>query len=730
MLTRAYRVTDKFGVLLLKSSIALGLWLMSGVAVVTNAGRRIFAGGLGGLAVLFGGALLIIRRIAGFIWVVLRGIGLVFARIFRLFFGGARHVSGQAARSAGATASTAMARRAARAELEASLGEDPLRVQNRVLSGLTVVLLAVLIGVVLWATNPARTSGTLPPADLSGQNFSFVSAGTAEGAPTVSALLATPVPTATALPSVLEVRGSLAYVVRENGQDDIWALGVGTRAPVRLTNNPADDRDPAWSPDGRRLAYASHQDGNWEIYIYDLATNATTRMTYDLSYQGAPQWSPDGQWLVYESYQGNNLDVYVVPVDGSQPARRVTENAQPDFSPAWSPDGRRIAFVSWRDGNQDIYVFSLDNPSDAASVNLTNTPTRQEDYPAWSPDGELLAYSALDEGIDKVFVKPSDDPLAAAQVLERGRQPSWSPNGASLVYAVESLEGTQLVVSPFTEAGVATLVVGKQGKASDPVWSELPLPAALVSSGGLPSGVAQALFVEQVAPPDQDNLYRLGQLLGVDVARASSPYLSDKVNDSFNALRQQVLKDVGWDFLGELDDAFWQLDRPPQPGEERRNWHMTGRAFGVNRNLIAGFPPLIEMAREDIGVNTYWRVYVRVTEEAQSGQLGEPLRRMPWDMLSRDDGDVQAYDQGGRLKDGVPSGYYIDFTQLAEDYGWQRASAGSDWRANFNSINYWLFLKPEGLDWYSAMRELYTDPQLGGFAPTAAPTELPSQGGS
>src|SRR4029078_512655 len=108
-------------------------------------------------------------------------------------------------------------------------------------------------------------------------------------------------------------------------------------------------------------------------------TNATSRMTVDLSFQGAPKWSPDGQWLVYESYQGDNLDIYVVLVTSSQPAQRITENAAPDFSPSWSPDGRRIAFVSWRDGNQDIYIFSLDNPADSASVNLTNTPTRQED---------------------------------------------------------------------------------------------------------------------------------------------------------------------------------------------------------------------------------------------------------------------------------------------------------------------------------------------------------------
>jgi hypothetical protein len=74
--------------------------------------------------------------------------------------------------------------------------------------------------------------------------------------------------------------------------------------------------------------------------------------------------------------------------------------------------------------------------------------------------------------------------------------------------------------------------------------------------------------------------------------------------------------------------------------------------------------------REDIGVNTYWHVYVRVADDAQSGQLGEPLRTMPWDFASRTRGDVQAYNEGGRIRTTMPAGYYVDLTQLAADYGW------------------------------------------------------------
>jgi hypothetical protein len=371
--------------------------------------------------------------------------------------------------------------------------------------------------------------------------------------------------------------------------------------------------------------------------------------------------------------------------------------------------------VSWRDGNQDIHIFSLDDPRDAASVNVTNSPTRWEDYPVWSPEGGLLAYSALDEGVEKVFVIPTNEADSVAQVMGRGRMPTWSPDGQSLIAAVDSIDSTQLIAIPFTEAGFATTVIPVPRGSSAPNWSGLPLPPPLVNSGGLPPAIVEPLYVEQVQESGGDPPYDLNLLTDVEAPVAA---LSDRVNDSFNALREAVNDATGVDFLGQLEDAFWPIDRLPQPGEARRNWHMTGRAFSINRNAIAGFPAPIEIVREDIGVETLWRVYVRVADNAQNGQLGEPLRQMPWDFLSRNQGDVEAYNQGGRLRTELPSGYYIDLTELVRDYGWTRVAAGSDWRANFNAVNYWMFTKADGLSWFDAMRELYTLGQMGGFAPT------------
>ena len=741
MLVRVYRVTDRFGLVLLKLAGASGEWLLDGASVI-SAGTR---GGASGILTILLGILSLIFSALDAIFQLLKKVFLAFLsmvqivletlwkiirRVLRLgsAAGGTvvttgMRVSGQTARTASGNATEAMARRSARAELEASLTEDPLKAQNRRLSFFIVLLSVVVIGVVLWATDPARTGTPLIPNN-SDVASSFL-APTAESEDTnqvaPASVNATPIPTATPIPETLQVGGTLAYVLRERGQEDIWAVEVGSRNPIRITNDVADERDPTWSPPTApgRLAYASNKDGNWELYIYDINSGTTDsiRVTYDLSFQANPSWSPDGQWLVYESYQGDNLDIYAMPIDSSEAPVRITDHPAPDYSPAWIPDlGRKIAFVSLRDGNQDIFIFDLDT---LETTNLTQSPNRAEDHPAWSPDGRFLAYSAWENGQEIVFVQSMDDLNSPPQTLGFGSSPSWSPNGANLTYAVNAPDNslTYLSARPYLDSGLATEVISVPYGASTPTWTDIPLPISLVNSGGLDLAVTNDLYIEQTERTDGTVDYLLSPLLDVE---APNPVLSDAVNDSFNALRLKVAELSGEDFLGILDDAFWTLERRPQPGEERRNWHMTGRAFSIRRSIL-GFPPPIEVVREDRGINTFWRVYVRVSDDAQAGQLGEPLRHLPWDFESRVSGDPEAYDQGGRYRAEVPTGYYIDITEIAQDYGWIWTAAGSDWRANANSINYWLFRKPEGMTWYQGMTEIYRESQLGGFVPTATP---------
>lgn len=719
MLTRTYRLTDKLGVALIKSVLALIDWTLDGLAALVG---TLFTGVL----VLGGGLLWVLRPVG-------RAILFLVNSVIRL--------TGGTAITARRGAEQAMARRAAQRELDAMIVEDPLKRQNRVLSAMTVVLLVALIGAILWATNPGQTGNqplnaavlsplatapagafaAPPPADQPISDLPATPGGV---------LIATPVPTISAGNTAANVTGgSLAYTVRENAQTDLWVVTAGGRTPIRITNSPEDERDPAWSPDGRRLAYASRRDGNWELYIDDLVAGTSERMTFDLSFQGNPAWSPDGEWLVYESYQGENLDIYVLRVDGSQPPIRLPGNADaPDFAPAWSPDGRRIAFVTLRTGNAEIFTFSLD---DSVLANVTSTPTINEDDPAWQPheaagQSDLIAYSALEGGAEKVFVRSTFDLAAPAQAITFGRMPSWSPyspSGSSLVFTRDTNEAGQLTVFPYSGAALPPPILTVPVGSYQPMWTDSPLPVALVNAGGLPPASAVPLFVEQVAQRPSDPVIALQPLPAVAVENAA---LADTVNDSFNALREMVAVRSGADFLGRLDDAFWRLDRPPQPGEERRSWLMTGRSFAITRSSIVGFPPPLEVVREDLGVDVYWRLYLRAADDAQRGALGEPLRRIPWDFAARTAGDVEAYDQGGRVRGIVPAGYYIDLTQLAIDYGWRPVPAGTDWRANANTIYYWLFEQRGGLIWFDAMRQIYPEGQLINFQPTGLPVIQPA----
>lgn len=61
----------------------------------------------------------------------------------------------------------------------------------------------------------------------------------------------------------------LAYLSARGGDWDVYVLDPRLNITHNLTNNPADDWFPAWSPDGEHMAFRSSRDGNDELYIMD-----------------------------------------------------------------------------------------------------------------------------------------------------------------------------------------------------------------------------------------------------------------------------------------------------------------------------------------------------------------------------------------------------------------------------------------------------------------------------
>ena len=63
----------------------------------------------------------------------------------------------------------------------------------------------------------------------------------------------------------------------------------------RLTRNPADDSDPAWSHDGRSVAFATTRDGNSEVYVMNPDGSGQRRLTRNPAEDWFPVWSPGGR---------------------------------------------------------------------------------------------------------------------------------------------------------------------------------------------------------------------------------------------------------------------------------------------------------------------------------------------------------------------------------------------------------------------------------------------------
>lgn len=534
-------------------------------------------------------------------------------------------------------------------------------------------------------------------------------------------------------------QGLIVVSAIEAGYSHLFAYHPFSQPFTRLTNGAWDDITPAISPDGTHLAFASNRGGYWDLYLMHLATGQITQLTDTPEYEASPSFSPDGLWLVYESYQatdtgGNtgdttggitegNLDLFIRPLDGSQEPIRLTDDPAADFSPAWSPHGRLIAFISNRTGENELWLADLDQVDDRFR-NLSQNSSSVERHPAWSADGGYLAWSSeTGEGVQSVVVWPFN-PSAESRVrpysLGGGGWPVWSPDGKALLTNLVTPNRTYLTGFELETQGIFLPPLPLSGSLRGITWGAHALPASILDAySQAAGGDPPALWAPALTPmPDVPNGRQ--RVVPLEDVEAPNAYLNDLVDEAFVALRQAISQRAGWDFLASLENAFVPVTSSLLPGM-KEDWLYTGRAIAFNSlPMNAGW---LVVVRQDFGAETYWRVYLRT--RFQDGTQGEPLHDLPWDFSARASGNPRYYEQGGALQPSIPAGYWLDLTELAAAYNWERVPALNTWRSAYLTTRFNEFVLSDGLDWKEAMLQLYPPEAL--VTPTVAtPTQIPS----
>ncbi len=592
------------------------------------------------------------------------------------------------------------------------------------------VLLAVMVFPAACST-PETPAGTVVPEDTLlptetcegilctpiSKPTNDASCNCAPGTPSTPTDALSPTPSATGIPalqftppSLLSQQGMLAMAVHESGYDHLRLWQMGWPNPIQITSGAQDDRDPAFRPDGGAIAFASQRGGHWDLYTLDLASGQMDNLTTSPEFEGHPSWSPDSRQLVYEHYASGHFRINIRRVEDKQLMWQGPDGMD-SMEPDWSPMARGISFTGRTGTHTDIYIFNLDTQK---IINLTSTPDLDERDSVFSPDGKSIAYSVERDGYAWTYVLSVSDPAKPARLVGQGAAPQWSPDGKWILGTAQpNVLQSYLLFSLSEGQSLSPAALWVSGRVTRTAWTSAvlpnPLPAWLL-------GLAATQPAVTSTPPAAGTPLS-ASLVKVDV-NAPDPRLSSAVVPRFQALRAAVKQQAGWDFLGTLDSAAVGIDTP-MPPKETLSWLRTGRAIAISRGAVS--KGWLVIVPDPIGTSDYWRLFVRTA--VQDGSQGEPLRERPWDFDARTSGTPTVYDSGGRFYSEIPSGYYIDLTQLAAEYDFSRIPSDPEWKTYYFGIHFWEFICSDGLDWFTAMRELY--PPSAFITPTPSNTPTP-----
>ena len=222
---------------------------------------------------------------------------------------------------------------------------------------------------------------------------------------------------------------------------DLWILPSGGQ-PVQITNDPAVEIDPAWSPDSAQIAFGSDRGGHMDLWVHDLRTNRESQLTEARGAVSGPAWSPDGNHIAF-LLDRQTLSVLDLQRDSHRFIFEAASHGEIG-RPTWSADSNAIAVGAllpyssrFREGLDQILLYSSNSTGVSSSVLLADhsAGNRDDGGPVWSPDGFHMAF--ISEGA--LWVVPVDERGGAtgpAQIvaIDQPGSPSWEGDSKHLVY--------------------------------------------------------------------------------------------------------------------------------------------------------------------------------------------------------------------------------------------------------------------------------------------------------
>lgn len=226
---------------------------------------------------------------------------------------------------------------------------------------------------------------------------------------------------------------------------EIYVMDADGNNQRNLTNHPALDSSPSWSPEGK-IGFSSSRDGSWNIYMMDADGGNVTQLTHHKAEGGsasAPNWSPDGKQIAFtQSKWGlegqHGREIYILNVlSGVQRRLTVSAPSAPNFKPRWSPDGTQI-----------LYYVAINARMDNARLMVT----------------------------DKEGIHHEQVPLPDWNLSNLSNGTSWSPSGREIIFPGREEDGNWEIYRFHLKTHKLTNLTNRLGADIDANWWNSNLP--------------------------------------------------------------------------------------------------------------------------------------------------------------------------------------------------------------------------------------------------------------
>jgi Tol biopolymer transport system component len=291
--------------------------------------------------------------------------------------------------------------------------------------------------------------------------------------------------------------GKIAFAASDGNDLEIYSINPDGTGETQLTSNSAQDRNPAWSPDGGKILFDSDRSGTRAIWVMNADGSGQAQVTFPTmgAQDSTPTWSPDGTKIAFGREMpfgaGGNTNecrtlVYVANADGTGAAAiSLPAPTNCSYDPDWSPDGGLIAFVatsSTPSGNNDEDVWAA-KPDGTGATQLSHHPYDSypdcvsTEAPSWTPDGRKIIFDAdcAPGAGDTRFILINRDGTGQQVVGEqRAVEAVWSPDGQRIAYHSLACTTTCLHELRVANADFTSPVTIRSG-AFRPDWQPIPL---------------------------------------------------------------------------------------------------------------------------------------------------------------------------------------------------------------------------------------------------------------